>query len=248
MAGEWAYALASVLIVSALAFIGIITLSISEVKLRKILFFLVSFSVGALLGGAFIHLLPETFREFGFGPEISFYVLLGMLVFFVMEKFVHWRHCHIPASDHHPHPFVYMNLIGDGFHNFIDGMVIAGSYLASIPLGISTTIAVVLHEIPQEIGDFGVLVHGGFGRIKALFYNFISALAAVLGAAAVLIIGARVQNITMFLLPFTAGGFIYIAGADLIPELHKECEGWKSFGQLIAILLGIGVMTAILVI
>ena len=246
MAIIWVYSIVSVIIVSLLAFIGILTLSISEKKLRRVLFFLVSFSVGALLGGAFIHLLPETAGEYGFGPAVSLYALLGIIVFFVMEKFVHWRHCHIPTSTSHPHPFVYMNLIGDGLHNLIDGMVIAGSYLVSIPLGMSTTIAVVLHEIPQEIGDFGVLVHGGFSRMKALFFNFLSALTAVIGAVAVLIIGTKVQNITMFLLPFTAGGFIYIAGSDLIPELHKECEGLKSFGQLIAVLLGIGVMALML--
>ncbi|MFO8016777.1 MAG: ZIP family metal transporter [Candidatus Woesearchaeota archaeon] len=242
----WIHTIISVVIVSLLSLIGVFTIAMREEKLRKTLFFFVSFSVGALLGGAFIHLLPETVEQYGFGLRISVFVLLGLIVFFVMEKFVHWRHCHIPTSDHHPHPFVYMNLIGDGLHNFIDGMVIAGSYIVSVPLGIATTLAVVFHEVPQEIGDFGVLVHGGFSRGRALLFNFISAATAIVGAIAVLIIGSKVQGITVFLLPFTAGGFIYIAGADLIPELHKQCEGWKSFGQLIALVLGMAVMAAIL--
>ncbi|MFC1755110.1 ZIP family metal transporter [Thermoproteota archaeon] len=246
MINTWLYTIISVIIISLLSLIGIITVSVKEDRLKRILFLLVSFSVGALLGGAFIHLIPETVEKYGFGFEISMYVLLGILVFFVMEKFIHWRHCHIPTSKHHPHPFVYMNLVGDGLHNFIDGMVIAGSYLVSIPLGVATTLAVLFHEIPQEIGDFGVLIHGGFSRAKALFFNLITALTAIVGAVVVLIIGAKMQNITMFLLPFTAGGFIYIAGSDLIPELNKECEASRSVMQLIAVIFGMMVMAALL--
>ncbi|MBU0536291.1 MAG: ZIP family metal transporter [Nanoarchaeota archaeon] len=246
MLDSWIYTILSVVIISLISLVGIVGVAVRKELLKKVLFFLVSFSVGALLGGAFIHLLPETFEEYGFGIYTSFYVLGGILVFFVLEKFIHWRHCHIPTSKDHPHPFAYMNLIGDSLHNFIDGMVIAGSYLASIPLGFATTLAVVFHEIPQEMGDFGVLVHGGFKRSKALMFNFLTALTAVIGAVVVLIIGVRVQNITSFLLPFTAGGFIYIAGSDLIPELHKECNASKSVMQLIAIVLGMMVMAAMM--
>lgn len=247
MADIWLYSLISVMIVSFISLIGAITLSIKIEKLRSMLFFLVSFSAGALLGDTFIHLFPQIIKGYGFGLDIAVYVLAGMLLFFVLEKFVQWRHCHIPTSKHHPHPVGLMNLVGDAFHNFMDGMVIAGSYIVSMPVGIATTMAVVFHEIPQEIGDFGVLIHAGFNKKKALFFNFLSALTSVLGAVAVLVIGSRVQNIDFFLIPFTAGGFLYIAGSDLIPELHKEVGAKKSVVQLIGLVLGVLVMMMLLV-
>lgn len=242
MEGVLIYSLVSVVIISLISLIGVFTLAIKLEKLKKILFFFVSFSAGALFGGAFLHLLPESIEKFGFKNEIFLYLLSGIILFFVLEKFIHWRHCHILTSKDHPHPFAIMNLMGDGVHNFIDGLVIAGSYIVSIPLGIATTIAVVLHEIPQEIGDFGVLIHGGFTRAKALLANFLTALTAVLGVLVSLLIGLRYGSYLVFLLPFTAGGFIYIAGSDLIPELHKECEASKSLIQLAGVLLGILVM------
>lgn len=241
----WAYSLGSVLIVSIVSFVGLFTISVSEKGMKNSLLFLVSFSAGALFGDAFIHLLPEAAEE-GFTLYISLITLGGVIVFFILEKFIHWRHCHIPTSKSHPHPLAFMNLIGDGVHNFIDGLVIAGSYLASIPVGIATTIAVILHEIPQEIGDFGVLLHAGFSRKKALFFNFLSAMTAVFGATVALIIGSGTANMSNFLVPFAAGGFIYIAGSDLIPELHKETEPKKSAVQLLAFVAGIGVMMMLL--
>lgn len=238
----WFSSLISVIIVSLISFAGVFTLAVKEKNLQKVLLFFVSFSAGALFGGAFLHLLPEAVTEYGFGLNISLYLILGILLFFVLEKFIHWRHCHIVTSEKHPHPLAYMNLIGDGLHNFIDGLIIGGAYLANFSLGFATTIAVVVHEIPQEIGDFGVLLHAGLSKWKALFYNFLSALTAVLGVVVSLLIAANVDNYLMFLLPLTAGGFIYIAGADLIPELHKECVVSKSFMQLLFIILGIAVM------
>lgn len=246
MPNVWIYSLASVLIVSLISFVGLLTLTIKADKLKKILLYMVSFSAGALFGDAFIHLLPEAVEEIGFGLNISIYVLLGIGFFFIIEKFIHWRHCHIPSSEEHVHPFAMMNLFGDGVHNFIDGLIIAASYLVSIPVGIATTLAVILHEIPSEIGDFGVLLHGGFSKGKALFYNFVTALAAVLGAIVSLSISSYVENITVFLIPFAAGGFIYIAGSDLIPELHKEVKVKKSLLQFIAIVLGVSVMLLLL--
>lgn len=237
----WLYALISVFIVSLISLVGVLTLAIKERQLKKILLFLVSFSAGALLGGAFIHLIPEAFEKLSH-ITASFYVLVGILIFFVLEKFIHWRHCHIPTSKQHPHPFAFMNLIGDGLHNLIDGMIIGASYLVSIPLGIATTVAVFLHEIPQEIGDFGVLVYGGFKKTKALFFNFLSAITAIIGAVIALAIGTKTQTFALFLLPIAAGGFIYIAGSDLIPELHKESVPIKSLIQLISLIVGIAVM------
>lgn len=248
MIETWFYTLASVAFVSIISLIGIFTFSIKIDKLRKALLFLVSFSAGALLGDTFIHLFPTMIKQSGFGLDAAAYLLSGMLIFFVLEKFIHWRHCHIPTSKEHPHPFVYMNLIGDSLHNFIDGMVIAGSYLVSIPLGFATTLAVVFHEIPQEIGDFGVLVHGGFRRMKALLFNFLTALTAVVGAIVVLAAGMKTGNIISLIIPFTAGGFLYIAGSDLIPELHKETDATKSVVQLIGLVLGVLIMVALLAI
>jgi len=246
MPNVWIYSLVSVFIVSLISFVGLLTLSIKVDKLKKVLLYMVSFSAGALFGDAFIHLLPEAVEEIGFGLNISIYVMLGIGFFFIIEKFIHWRHCHIPSSEEHVHPFAMMNLFGDGVHNFIDGLIIAASYLVSIPVGIATTLAVILHEIPSEIGDFGVLLHGGFSKGKALFYNFVTALTAVLGAIVSLLISSYVENITVFLIPFAAGGFIYIAGSDLIPELHKEVEVKKSLLQFIAIVLGVLVMLLLL--
>lgn len=240
--GVWFNSIISVLIVSLISLIGIFTLMIKKAQLSKILLWLVSFSAGALFGGAFIHLLPEVVEEYGFTTAVSIYLLLGILSFFVLEKFIHWRHCHIPTSKKHPHPLAVMNLVGDGLHNLIDGMIIGGAYLANFALGVTTTIAVILHEIPQEIGDFGVLLHAGMKKAKALFFNFLSALTAILGVVISLLIGTRLQGYLLFLLPFTAGGFIYIAGSDLIPELKKECEANKSFVQLMWLVLGIVVM------
>ncbi len=240
------YSFGSVFLVSLISFVGLFTFAIREHVLEKILLFLVSFSAGALFGDAFIHLLPEAVKTFGFSVSVSLSLLGGIIVFFVLEKFIHWRHCHIPTSEKHPHPVAFMNLVGDGVHNLIDGLVIAGSYMASIPIGIATTIAVVLHEIPQEMGDFGVLLHAGFSKKKALFFNFLSALMAVFGAAIALVIGDSIADTTSFLVPFAAGGFIYIAGSDLIPELHKETDPKKSAMQLVAFVAGIGVMLGLL--
>ncbi len=234
--GVWFNSIISVLIISLISLIGVITLAIQRRYLQKILLFLVSFSA------AFLHLMPEAVEEYGFTREISMFFLAGILVFFVMEKFIHWRHCHIPTSKEHPHPLATMNLVGDAFHNLIDGLVIGGAYLANFPLGFATTIAVVLHEIPQEIGDFGVLLHAGMKRSKALMFNFMSALTALVGVVISLLLAGSVDNYLMFLLPFTAGGFVYIAGSDLIPELHKESAPSKSLLQLLSLVLGILIM------
>ncbi|MBD3164273.1 ZIP family metal transporter [Candidatus Woesearchaeota archaeon] len=239
----WFNTIFSVLIVSLISLIGIITFALKAKKMNNIALFLVSFAAGSLFGGAFIHLLPESAEEMGFGIEVSLYALLGIVIFFLLENVIHWRHCHIPTSEEHPHPFGLMNLVGDGFHNLIDGMVIAASYMASVQLGIATTLAVILHEIPQEIGDFGVLIHAGYSKVKALFFNFLSALTAILGAIIVLFLGSGFESFTLALLPFTAGGFIYIAGSDLIPELKKACYPLSRVAlQFLALILGIAVM------
>lgn len=242
----WVYSLASVLIVSLISFVGVVALSIRADKLKSILIYIVSFSAGALFGDAFIHLLPEAVEKVGFGLDISLYIISGIATLFIVEKVIHWRHCHLPITKNHVHPFAVTNLVGDGVHNFIDGLIIGASYLASIPVGIATTLAVILHEIPQEMGDFGVLTHGGFSRRKALFFNFITALTAVLGAIVSLVISSYIENIVTFLVPFAAGVFIYIAGSDLIPELHKEVKAIKSLFVFAMFILGVLIMLPLL--
>lgn len=245
----WAYAIVSVILVSLISLTGALFLSFRRKRLKSILLFLVSLAVGGLFGDAFIHLLPEAFEKLGAGISTSLYVLLGIVLFFVVEKFLRWRHCHEVECEHHPAPVLaMMNLIGDGVHNLIDGMLIGASYLVSIPLGITTTLAVVLHEIPQEIGDFGILVHSGLSVRKALAFNLLSALTAVLGAIISLVVGPHVEGYASILVPITAGGFIYIAGADLIPELTHEPKIPSSLWQLAGILLGIAMMAVLIAI
>jgi len=203
---------------------------------------LVGFSCGALIGGAFIHLLPESLEEMGQAYQaVLYYTIVGIIVFFIMEKFLYWRHCHEEKCP--IHTFVYLNLIGDGVHNFIDGMIIAGSFIISYSIGIATTFAVIFHEIPQEIGDFGVLVYGGLTKAKALAYNFVSALTAVAGSLVTYYLASYIQGMDTFLVPFAAGGFIYIAATDLMPELHKRSQAKESLIQLLALLTGIGLMS-----
>jgi zinc and cadmium transporter len=209
------------------------------------LFFLISFSAGALLGDAFIHLIPESFESFN-SLTISFSILGGILVFFILEKIIHWRHCHMPTSKEHVHSLGKMNLIGDAFHNFLDGIIIATSYLISIPLGIATTIAVILHEIPQEIGDFGVLIYAGYSRKKALLYNILISLTAILGGILGIVLGKYITAFSGIMIAFTAGGFIYIGASDLIPELKKETSFKKTSIQIFGILLGIALMALLI--
>lgn len=237
------YTILSAVIVSLISFIGVLTLSVSKRNLNKITAFLVSLSAGALLGDAFLHLMPES-AETKDGLSVWLWLLGGIIIFFVLEKIIHWHHCHNPAKHEaeHIHALGKMNLIGDGLHNFLDGLIIAGAFLVSVPLGFATTIAVIAHEIPQEISDFGILLYSGFTKSKALIFNFLSGAIAIIGAAGGLLAGAQIENFVNYIVPFAAGGFIYIAAADIIPELHKEVEIKKSLKQLIGILIGIGIM------
>lgn len=247
MLDVYTYSIISVLVISFVSFVGLFTLSLNKNLLKKYVFVLVSLAIGALLGDAFIHLLPQAFEKFANPLHVSLGVIAGILIFFFIEKVLHWHH-HKSDEEHEgpPHTTGSLILVSDGFHNFIDGLIIAASYLVSIEIGIATTIAVVLHEIPQEIGDFGVLINSGFSRAKALWYNFVSALFAVAGAVFALAIGQATQTLSIWLLPIAAGGFIYIALSDLAPELHKEKRVGNIFLQLIAILSGVGAMLLLL--
>ena len=238
----WLYTLGSVLAVSLISLVGIVTIALSERRLQQLIFLMVSLAVGAMFGDTFIHLLPNAFQAPDAVPRVPLMILAGLLAFFLLEKFLLWRHEHIPHYGNCIQPVGYVNIVAEGFHNFIDGLLIGSSYLVSIPVGIGTTLAVCLHEIPQEMGDFGVLRHAGFSTAGALGMNFLSASLAIVGAVIALVVGGRITGLPTALVPFTAGGFIYIAGSDLVPELHKEREPIKSLFQMLAIGVGVGVM------
>ncbi|MCA9381268.1 ZIP family metal transporter [Candidatus Dojkabacteria bacterium] len=234
--------LVSVLVVSLISLIGLSTFSISKSFLSKIVMFLVSLAAGTLIGDVFFHILPELFAEVSDTNLIMSGVIFGILSFFFLEKILHWHHCHKPEEHDHMHPLAINNLFADGLHNLIDGTIIASSFSVSTEIGIATTIAVILHEIPQEIGDFGVLIHSGLTRKMALFFNFLSASLAFLGAGIAFVLGDIATENSYLLLSFAGGGFIYLAIADLFPELKKEDNLKKSIVQFLIVVLGIVVM------
>lgn len=211
--------LISTIIVSLISLIGILVISLRDELLKKIVDFLVFLSVGVLLGVAFLDLIPEALEEFD-NDNIFLFVLVGFFLFFAIERILQWRHCH--KAECPVHSFGYVNLFGDAVHNLTDGLIIGASFAVSIPLGVASVIAVIFHEIPHEIGEFGVLLYAGFTKTKALFFNFLSALTAILGGVIGFYLSSYTDNFTLFLLPFAAGGFIYIAASDLIPEIQKD--------------------------
>jgi len=250
MDNPWLFSLLAVVGISLISLIGVLVLIFSDKVLRRVIFVLVAFSVGALLGDAFFHLLPEVFVESA-KPEVpALFVLLGIIIFFCLEKFLRWQHEHSidgrPQS--HIQPFGVLNLLADGLHNFLDGMIIAASFLAGPIVGLATTVAVAFHEIPQEMGDFAILIKAGFSRWRALLFNLLSALVAVLGAIVALLVGSLSEDFIIIMLSLAAGGFIYIAGSDLVPELHKETGLKKSLIQLLAIIGGMAIIFMLILI
>lgn len=240
------YTFASIVLVSLISLVGVFTLSLKEETMKKNIFVFISIAVGALLGDSFIHLIPESFENSINKTLIGILIILGILVFFTLEKVMHWHHHGEDTDNHSIHPVGKMVLVSDGVHNFLDGIIVAASFSINIPLGIATTLAVILHEIPQEIGDFAVLIHSGYTKSRALWLNFLSALTAILGSITFFILGNLTETLSDFLLPITAGGFIYIAVADLIPELHKTKEEKHTLLQLVSVILGVLVMIALL--
>jgi len=237
----WFSAIVSVVVISLISFVGLFALSLSVSTLKRLMFILISFAAGTLLGDAFLHIFPELVEETGFELSVGLSILGAMLLFYLLENFIHWHHYH-HVSDEDKHPVGVLNLVGDGFHNLIDGLIIGAAYLVDMRLGIATTMAVAFHEIPQEIGDFAILIHSGFSKARALVLNFISALLALVGVGIAIWFGRAVEGALPLLLAFTAGGFIYIATVDLIPELHKEVRIVKSAMQLVFLIAGIALM------
>lgn len=231
---------------SLISFVGTLSLFFKEKFLNKILLVLVAFSAGALLGGAFLHLLPEAVETAGVENilKVFVFVLVGFCLFYILEEFIKWHHHHSTSHSKEEciRPFSYLILFSDGLHNFLDGLIIAGSFVVSPISGVATTIAVALHEIPQELGDFGVLVYGGLTKSKALLFNFLSALLAVLGGLVGFFLAEKIGFNIVYLLPFAAGNFIYIACSDLIPEIKKDFAPAKALGYFCVFILGILLM------
>ncbi|HBA45606.1 hypothetical protein A2W67_00790 [Candidatus Nomurabacteria bacterium RIFCSPLOWO2_02_40_28] len=245
MTTTYIYAFASVAVVSLVSLIGVFALSLKEELMRKYVFTFISLAIGALLGDAFIHLIPEALEKSTNPTLTSTLVIAGILLFFILEKFLHWHHHGEDQEETQIHPVGKLVLVSDGVHNFIDGVIIGASFLISLPVGIATTLAVILHEIPQEVGDFAVLLHSGYSKTRALWLNFLSALLSILGLIFILVLNQTEEAITLFFLPIAAGGFIYIAVADLIPELHKTKEVKYSVMQITAIVAGVLAMIAL---
>jgi len=238
------YSILASLVVSLISLIGLSLVFIKTKNLSKITLILVSFAIGSLLGDAFIHLIPESFEFFPSQSTSSLMILLGILIFFILEKILRWHHCHEVNCHQEEKHVITLNLVGDSVHNFIDGALIAASFQISTFVGLTTTLAVILHEIPQEIGDFGIMIHHGVSVKKTVFYNFITSLTSLLG---VLLISILNYDFSFYLIPVTAGGFIYLAATDLIPELHRhDAKIGQSIVQLIFIILGIALMSLLL--
>jgi len=227
--------IASFLIASS-ALIGLVSLLIKKELIDKILLFFVSLSAGTLMGGAFLDLMPEATEKLGSNTVFPF-ILISFILFFLIEKIIHWRHCHEENCE--VHDFGYINLIGGSVHNFIDGLIIAATFLADIRLGIISSVAIASHEIPQKIGDFCVFVYAGFTKTKALIINILVSLTIVIGGIAGYFLSKNIEGLVAYLLPFAAGGFLYISTSDLIPEIRKEKDLKKSLISFIFFLIGI---------
>lgn len=236
MEKTWLFAIISAIVVSLFSFIGVFLLSIKQKQLKKTQVLLVSFAVGALLGNSFFHLLPEAYENISLS-YVAWIAIAGFLVFFIIEQFLHLHNTQKEVKN-----YGYLSLYADAIHNFTDGILIAAAWMASPELGLTTTLTIILHEIPQEISDFGVLLQAGFSRKKALLCNFYCACTAILGTLLTLWLGEHVSHISTYVLPFAAGGFIYLAASSLLPEILKGTNKRNYWIYMLCILLGVFVM------
>lgn len=241
-----AFALGSAVVVSLVSLAGIFTLPFREDRLQRMTFVLISLATGALFGDAVIHLFPQIFRTALHPLRSSLWVLGGIFASFVFEKFLRWHHEHGMPHQHAIKPVGRIILVSDSLHNFIDGLLIGASYLAGVPVGMATTLAVILHELPHEIGDFGVLIHSGYSWDRALLFNFISACVSILGVLLAFAFQVQTPKFSGAAIALTAGSFLYIAGSDLTPELHKENAPLKSLIQILAMAAGVSLMLLLL--
>jgi len=227
------------LLMSAIALVGSVTLLLSERTLKLVLLPLVAFAAGSLLGGAFFHMIPAGLAAGISDLRVYTLLLAGFAVFFGLEQFLHWHHCNRAEADCKK-PLTYLILIGDGLHNFLGGLAVAGTFLIEIRLGVVTWFAAAAHEVPQELGDFGVLVHGGWERRQALFYNVLSALTFLLGGIVAYVASFRLD--VSFLVPFAAGNFLYIGASDLIPEIKGHRNLQVNIVHFVAFCMGAAFM------
>ncbi len=239
MAGEFLWIMGSAVLDALLGFVGVFSLWMSKRDMNKLASILMAFAAGSLLGGAFLHLLPEAVAQMD-GADVCAIALAGFVLFVILESYLHWHRC----KECDIHPFSYVIMIGDAVHNFLGGLILAASFFVSIPLGIATIIAIIAHEFPQQLGIFGVLIKGGFSRNKAIIYSFLAQATIIIGALTGVLLAGAIGAFTAVLVPFAAGNFIYIAASDLIPEMHKA-EGMEKLRNLAVFFLGIGLMWAV---
>lgn len=230
---------------SCIALVGAVTLVLKQQTLEKIILPLVAFAAGSLIGGAFLHMIPAGISNYGNTTTFYLWILLGFSLFFCLEQFLHWHHCQHQTTDQ-KRPLTYLILIGDGLHNFIGGLAVAGTFIIDIRLGIMAWLAAAAHEIPQELGDFAVLIHGGWEKRRALLFNVLSALTFLLGGISAYIASFHLD--VAFLLPFAAGNFLYIGASDLVPEVNKQKNTGIALLHFFAFSLGIGLMWLIKII
>jgi len=240
-------------LIAILALLGIFTFILKEDIFQKLIKLLVSFAAGAFIGAVFFEFLPEIFHEFGghnghhvdiLGPVL---ITSGFVFFFILEEVLQWHHCHKPPCEHDDEEtkeaFSYLILISNAIHNFVDGMIVGAAFLLAIPIGITTSIAIAAHEIPQELGNFGILVYGGWKKTKALLVNLGASLMIVPGGIAAYYAAPFIKPI--YLIGFAAGSFLYIGAADLIPEVHGEADLRKSIITIAIFLLGLSIIVLV---
>jgi zinc and cadmium transporter len=229
---------------SLLALSGSLTLLLPKRSYERLVPPLVALAAGTLLGGALLHLLPEAVDAMGNELEVYLWLVGGFLSFFVLEQFLHWHHCH--RADHQHEPLGYLVLVADGVHNFIGGLAVAGAFLVDVRVGLVTWVAAAAHEVPQELGDFGILIHAGWSKARALLFNFVSALTFLVGGWVAYALAGRFE--VTWLLPFAAGNFVYIAAADLIPELTGYPEATRKALLSGMFVLGLGLLVVVAVV
>lgn len=235
----FAWIFLSGLLMSVIALVGSLTLLLPPAALERVVMPLVAFAAGSLLGGAFFHMLPAAALGTADLAGLLLWTMLGFVVFFALEQFLHWHHCHRAAVDCKK-PLTYLILLGDGLHNFLGGLGVASVFLIDVRLGLTAWLAAVAHEVPQELGDFGVLIHGGWTRGRALLWNFLSGLAFLAGG---LVTWAASHALDVdFLVPFAAGNFIYIGASDLVPEVNKHQSARTSLVHFAAFAAGVGLL------
>jgi zinc and cadmium transporter len=231
---------ASGLAMTAIALVGGFALLLHPDRLQRILLPLVAFAAGTLLGGALLHMLPGAIDHLGSRASVFVWVLAGFVVFFALEQFLHWHHSHRAIPGVRPQPLTYLVLLGDGLHNFLGGLAVAAAFIADVRLGLGAWLAAAAHEVPQELGDFAVLVHGGWSPRRALTFNVISASTFLLGGLVAYAISARLN--LFFLLPFAAGNFLYIAASDLVPEVKHDHGIRDNAIHLFAMISGVALL------